>query len=90
MWYDAKNNAIGGEKQNNKNKAKNIRLGGVLFFLISFLGVEIFFRLMYAIVNCTFFSRPFMKFSDFSKSVDTIFIILHSHSTPKGAPVCGV
>ena len=24
MWYNAENNAIGGEKQNKKNKAENI------------------------------------------------------------------
>ena len=40
--------------------------------------------------SCCFFSPDFfMKISNFSKTVHTIFHeILHSHFTPKGAPAC--
>ena len=39
--------------------------------------------------SCRFFSPDlFMKNSNFSKTVRTIFIKFCSHSTPKGAPAC--
>ena len=38
---------------------------------------------------CFFFSQPFMKISNFLKTVHTIFKKnLHSRSTPKEAPAC--
>ena len=40
---------------------------------------------------CFFSPDLFMKISNFSKTVHTIFYkILHSHSTPKGAPACAM
>ena len=54
---------------------------------LAFFGVEkIFNYLCNRVVFLYFFSPDlFMKISKFSKTVHTI---LHSHSTPKGAPAC--
>ena len=48
------------------------------------------FSTTYAIVSFFVFFSPdlFMKISNFSKTVHTIFIKFCSHSTPKGAPAC--
>ena len=57
-----------------------------------FLGVGKNFRLL--MQSCCFFfvffsPDLFMKISNFSKTVHTIFTkFLHSHSAPKGAPAC--
>ena len=52
-----------------------------------FLGVRKKFSTTYPIVS--FFSPDlFMKISNFSKTPYDFHKILHSHSTPKGAPAC--
>ena len=58
-----------------------------LHFLLHFLGVGKNFRLL--MQSCFFFSRPFHENFKFLKNCPYDFHeILHSHSTPKGAPAC--
>ena len=55
--------------------------------LDTFLGVGKNFRLL--MQSCCFFSRPFHENFKFLKNCPYDFHeILHSHSTPKGAPAC--
>ena len=61
------------------------------FDFFRFLGVGKNFRLL--MQSCCFFfvffsSDLFMKISNFSKTPYDFHEILHSHSTPKGAPAC--
>ena len=63
--------------------------GSTVFFdTASFLGVGKNFRLLMQSC-CFFFSRPFHENFKFLKNCPNDFHeILHSHSTPKGAPAC--
>ena len=58
--------------------------------LCTFLGVGKNFRLLMQLC-CFFFSRPFHENFKFLKNCPYDFYkILHSHSTPKGAPACAM
>ena len=74
--------------KNGNRTSKFPSIGELRLLLFIFLGVGKNFRLLMQSC-CFFFSRPFHENFKFLKNCPYDFHeILHSHSTPKGAPAC--